>query len=69
MLKFLGKFGKGWATWSGVVITATGVLLGTDAAQDVAGVTDGVAQAVASAGALLAAFGYGRKTGYKATER
>lgn len=64
MLKFLGKFAKGYATVAGVATTVAGLVLSTEAAQTVVAVSDGGAQVIYGIGAILAAFGYGRKTGY-----
>lgn len=63
MLKYLGKFGKGWASIIGAVITVTGVLFGDTVAQNVAAINEGATQVVTSVGALLLAFGVGRKAG------
>lgn len=66
MLSFIGKLGKGWASIAGAAVTLAGVLFGPEIAQHVSGVSEGVTQLVTSAGALLLAFGVGRKAGYAA---
>ncbi len=62
LLKFFGKLGKGKATITGIVAVVAGAVLGTDqAAQSAWAVSDTVVNFLTSGGALLGAFGVGRK--------
>lgn len=64
MLKFLGKFGKGFATIAGAVTAVLGVATHPDTVvQAVKGIAEHGSAIVAAVGVILAAFGVGRKAG------
>ena len=68
VLRTLGKVGKGFATATGVAVTVVGVVVQSGVVdQIVIGGVD-VGKAAVAAGALLAAFGVGRKAGAAAAK-
>lgn len=69
MLAFLGRFGKGYATLLGAIVTLAPMLFpsdpgkGTAIANLAAFLRDNSAAFVTVLGAVIAAFGFGRKAG------
>lgn len=64
MLAFLGRFGKGFGTITGIVTTIIGVATHPDSVvAAVQAIASHGSAIVAAAGVILAAFGFGRKTG------
>lgn len=66
MLEFFGKLAKGKATWTGIAVFALSAIGKQEIAQKVVPVADAVLNVGMSVGALTAAAGWGRKTGYAA---
>ena len=61
LLEFLGKLGKGKATIIGVASVVAGAVLGSESAEKVIVVGDAVTNILTQGGAVLGAFGVGRK--------
>lgn len=69
MLQWLGRIQKGRATVTGIALALLGMFGQTETAQQVVGLSEQAGEIVTVIGGALAAFGIGRKAGYKATDR